>query len=236
MAVFIQGQFLNCVIKDHFLFINIHSHQPPAAQEWCIQNLYNGFDRAELPGHYSIGIHPWYIEAANWLQQMDTLRDWCHHPHVLAIGECGLDKVCTTSFSLQQQVFLAQLQIANEVGKPLIIHCVRAWEEVLHLLQQQQNRVPVIFHGFNKNIAIAQRIINKGYYLSFGKSLEKMAIREVLAALPPDKIFLETDAAAVTIESIYKWAADAFSIEINSLLLQIQKNAATVFGAALVQL
>lgn len=167
---------------------------------------------------------------------MDALRDWCRHPHVLAIGECGLDKVCTTSFSLQQQVFSAQVQSANEIGKPMIIHCVRAWEEVLHLLQQQRNRVPVIFHGFNKNRAIAQRIINRGYYVSFGKSLEKLAIREVLAALPPDKIFLETDAAAVSIKSIYKWAADAFSIEINSLLLQIQKNAATVFGAALVQL
>ncbi|MBK8142046.1 MAG: TatD family hydrolase [Chitinophagaceae bacterium] len=99
------------------MFINIHSHQPPAAQEWCIQNLYNDFDKADLPGNYSIGIHPWHLDAANWPQQMEALGIGAVTP-CAGHWECGLDKVCITSFSLQQQVFSAQIQSASEVGKP----------------------------------------------------------------------------------------------------------------------
>jgi len=52
----------------------------------------------------------------------------------------------------------------------------------------------------------------------------------MLPDLPIDKIFLETDDAAISIQEIYEWAATAFSIDVNSLVLQMQKNAAAVFG------
>jgi TatD DNase family protein len=134
---------------------------------------------------------------------------------------------------LQQQLFTAQIQLANQLQKPLIIHCVRAYEEVQHLLQQQHNAVPVIFHGFNKNAVLAQQLISKGYYLSFGKAVLQDAMQEVLRAVPRDKIFFETDDSDYSIETIYTAAATALQIDINSLSLQIQKNAAAVFGSDL---
>ena len=113
----------------------------------------------------------------------------------------------------------------------MIIHCVRAYAEVQQLLQQQHNTVPVVFHGFNKNEILAKQLIDKGYYLSFGKVLQQPAMQQVIQKLPADKIFLETDDATVEIETIYAWAAQALQIDILSLSLQIKKNAATVFGA-----
>lgn len=179
---------------------------------------------------YSIGLHPWYVDAANWPQQMEALMHYSANDNVLAIGECGLDKVCTTDFIVQQLVFNRQIALANTIGKPLLIHCVRAFDEVQLLLEKNKVQVPVIFHGFNKSKALAQQLIGKGYYLSFGKALQLPAVQLVLAGLPLPQIFLETDAAAFSIATVYTLAASILQIDSNTLSLQIAKNTATVFG------
>jgi TatD DNase family protein len=195
--------------------------------------LYAQYQRVSTAGNYSAGLHPWYINAQTAVNELPLLQQYGAFKNVLAIGECGLDKVCTTDFTLQQQLFAAQIQLANQLQKPLIIHCVRAYEEVMQLLQQQRNAVPVIFHGFNKNAVLAKQLIGKGYYLSFGKAILQPAMQQVLQTLPADKIFFETDDADLSIATVYQTAASVLSIDINSLSLQIQKNAAAVFGSAL---
>ena len=214
------------------MFINIHSHQPPQKNECVITNLYNHFEQVVAGGNYSAGLHPWYLNDTTWVEEMKILEQYSNNKNVLAIGECGLDKICTTGFLLQQHVFAAQIGLANKINKPLIIHCVKAYEEVVQQLQQNNNRVPVIFHGFNKNKILAQQLIHKGFYLSFGKALQQPAMQELIKILPADKIFLETDDAAVNIEMIYLLATQALQLDVNSLSLQIKKNAATVFGDA----
>ena len=214
------------------MFINIHSHQPPQKNEFVITNLYNHFEQAVAGGSYSVGMHPWYLNETTWVEEMKALELYSNNKNVLAVGECGLDKICTTGFLLQQHVFAAQIVLANKINKPLIIHCVKAYEEVVQQLQQNNNRVPVIFHGFNKNKILAQQLIHKGFYLSFGKALQQPAMQELIKILPADKIFLETDDAAVNIEMIYLLATQALQLDVNSLSLQIKKNAATVFGDA----
>jgi len=214
------------------LYINIHSHKPPGTGEWVLRNLNTPDEPEPLPGLYSMGIHPWYIQAADWENQLCSLQQKSTHDQVLAIGECGLDKVCATPFSLQLQVFRAQVEWANSIGKPLVIHCVRAWEEVLASLEEATIRVPVLFHGYNKNSQLARRITGKGYYISLGKALNRPGIQEVLRSVPATRFFLETDDAELSIGEIYQQAAKALSIDHNSLVLQIQKNAETVFGNA----
>jgi TatD DNase family protein len=214
------------------LFINIHSHQPQQKNEFVITNLYNHFEQAVEGGNYSAGLHPWYLNDTTWVEEMKALEQYSNNKNVLAIGECGLDKICTTGFLLQQQVFAAQIALANKINKPLIIHCVKAYEEVVQQLQQNNNRVPVIFHGFNKNKILAQQLISKGFYLSFGKALKQPAIQELIKILPEDKVFFETDAADISITEIYVAAAQALQVDINSLSLQIKKNATIVFGEA----
>lgn len=208
-------------------YINIHTHQLPQVNEVAIKNLYKDFEQVQQKGCYSIGLHPWYI-TANWEKEFEQLKHYASHPHVKAIGECGLDKICQTDFQFQQGVFAQQIQLANEINKPLIIHCVKAYDEVLQQLKKAQ--APAIFHGFNKSKELALQIIHAGHYLSFGNALQQPHMQEVLKALPPEKIFLETDDRDVSIASIYELAAKVFSIDELSLSLQLYKNAKHFFS------
>ena len=114
--------------------------------------------------------------------------------------------------------------------KPLIIHCVKAFNETFQLLQQQRAQGPVIFHGFAKNSALAKQLVNKGYYLSFGKHLLTPSGAITFKTIPLEYIFLETDDSEIMIEEIYKTAASIKNIDITTLTQQITKNAQRVFG------
>ncbi len=161
---------------------------------------------------------------------MDMLKLYSINKRVLAIGECGLDRLCDTPFPLQIKVFTEQIMWANEVAKPLLIHCVKAHRETISLLQDCKNLMPVIFHGFNNNQEIAKQIINNGYYLSFGKSLFNPTIENLFSSMPIDKIFLETDDSNGDIQSIYKQAAKIKNTSIDQLNLQIHLNVQQVFN------
>ncbi len=210
-------------------FINIHSHSKTATAA-VLLNVHENFQSLDSNSFYSIGMHPWYIKEADGLQEFEMLKLSSTNSNVLAIGECGLDRVCETDFELQKKYFIKQIELANEIRKPLIIHCVRAFDEVLHLLKQNHVSVPVIFHGFNKNEKVAARILNAGYLLSFGQKLMFESTAAVFKSTPLDRLFLETDDACVAIEEVYRIAAEIKGISIEQMLEQIQKNTNLVFG------
>ncbi len=108
----------------------------------------------------------------------------------------------------------------------------KALDQVSYQVEKGKVNVPVIFHGFNKSKSLAHEIVEQGYYLSFGKALKKESIKEVVREIAINRFFLETDDADVKIEEIYKLAANALSIDLNSLSLQIQKNAIDIFGTS----
>jgi TatD DNase family protein len=211
------------------MYINLHTHKQPAKGDKAIFNLHQDFEAVSNEGYYSIGIHPWYIHPS-FKKQLQEIITLATQPTVVAIGETGLDKVCKTDWQWQEKAFVAQIQLANQLQKPLIIHCVRAWDEVLGILKSEKVAVPVIFHGFNKNSHLAKRITDGGYYLSFGKTLQQTNIQDVLKTIPLNRFFLETDDAGIEIARVYNLAAHALSIEVNALSLQLQQNAVIVFG------
>jgi TatD DNase family protein len=177
-----------------------------------------------------MGIHPWYIRNESIRDEMNNFKMQSTKQNVIAIGECGLDRICETPYKLQQEIFKEQIIYANEITKPLIIHCVRTYDDVLQALKENKNTMPVIFHGFNKNETTAQKIINSGYYLSFGKDVIKTGLKQVIASVPLDKLFLETDDSALPIEYIYKEVSRIRNISLTQLILQIQNNLKTVFN------
>lgn len=215
------------------MLINIHTHQHSGSGERAIINIYQHFDKVLAGNFYSVGIHPWYIQES-WLQQFKEIKDYSPLDAVVAIGETGLDKLCNTDWSRQELSFTAHVQWANFLQKPLIIHCVKAWDEVLATLKKQKVNVPVIFHGFTKSPELAQQITKQGYYLSFGKALEHERLQLLLKKIPPNQFFLETDDADTGIETVYNYAAAALSIDRISLDLQIQENAKAVFGPSFI--
>ena len=211
------------------MLIDIHTHKAIQNNSKCIRNLHADFGETSSLNYYSMGIHPWYIDASNVQDELSKMKIASHPKNVLAIGECGLDRICETPFKLQESIFLAQILWANEIAKPIIVHCVRAFREAMVVFKNSNNIMPVVFHGFNNNIFIANELLASGFYLSFGKALFNPSMESVFSKIPSDKIFLETDDADYSIEDIYKKAAQIKNTSIEQLSLQIMQNSKTVF-------
>jgi TatD DNase family protein len=194
-----------------------------------IENLYKNFDQNLQGMMVSMGLHPWYLNAATLEEELESLKNNISRQEVLAVGECGLDRLSNTDWALQLQAFQKQIGLAEEINKPLIIHCVKAFNDVLALLKNV--KVPVIFHGINNKLSIIQPVIEASYYLSFGKSLlgYNDAILNTFRETPLEQVFLETDDADVDIKEIYKSAARIKDISEKEIVLQIEKNFLKLF-------
>src|SRR5690606_24764773 len=136
----------------------------------------------------SAGIHPWYIDD-NFQVQMEALELYLAKDGVLAVGECGLDKNISADFQKQIMAFEKQIELANQLGKPLIIHCVRAYSEVFSCLLKKKVQVPVIFHGFSKKWVLAEQLLKHGFYISLGPQILKSEMDELISHIPLDKLF-----------------------------------------------
>lgn len=205
--------------------IDIHTHTPGNSN--ALLNYYAHFEQSAAAPACSLGLHPRYPDQASYTQ----LETWAGQQQVLAIGECGLDKLCDTDWSLQETIFRQQIALANKLDKPLIIHCVRAYSECIHLLAAA--KVPVIFHGFNRNLRIAQLLLDQGFYLSVGAALFNPVFEPVFTALPFDRLFFETDDRVdLEIGTVYKRAAELKEIEAEYLILQVEHNFQKVFKNA----
>ncbi len=214
------------------IYINIHTHLTKTMPSvLSVQSLYQNFELVRNDGLYSVGLHPWYIGENSVETQFLELELHAGGKSVVAIGECGLDKVCGTNWDLQVRTFSKQIKLANRLDKPLVIHCVRAYEEVLGMLKDSAVNVPVIFHGFNKKWQLAEQILKQGYYLSFGAAIlkEDAGARDALNKVLTDKFFLETDDRDVSIIDIYNAAALIRKTPQDALILQLRKNFETIF-------
>ncbi|SEJ10007.1 TatD DNase family protein [Dyadobacter koreensis] len=212
------------------MYYNIHTHPHSVSEDVLfIENLYKNFDHEIMGRKVSMGLHPWYLNADYLDEQIINLAENAEKSEVLAIGECGLDKLSSTDWDLQLKAFQLQIKLARNLNKPLIIHCVRAFSEVL--AQLKTVNVPVIFHGINNKLSLIQPVIDAGYYLSFGKSLlgGNAAILNTFKITPLEQIFLETDDADIDIREIYKSAAVVKEISEKEIVLQLEKNFLNVF-------
>jgi TatD DNase family protein len=221
------------------MLVNLHTHQANSAKE--IRTLENIIvdvefvDNIEKYGldplkYYSAGIHPWYIEENRFEEQLYILDKLANNPQIKAIGEVGLDKVKGVGFELQEKVFLAAIRTAERVGKPIIIHCVKSYSELLSIQKLVKPRVPLIVHGFNKNLELALDLVKKGFYLSFGAELiQNIALQEVLKKMPIEQVFLETDDKDIDILEVYNSAASSLSIASEELSETIFENYMSIF-------
>lgn len=210
-------------------YINIHTHSyKPNEKQISIENILKDF--RDIPDDHpvSAGLHPWYLENAD--EEFDLLKTICRRQNVVAIGECGLDRLAQTDWKKQVVFFKAQLDLATSLNKPVIIHCVRAFSEIISMLAGIT--VPVIFHGVNKKLSTVEPLIQRGYYLSFGKAILNPGgtIINTLRAVPPFQLFLETDDSEATIQEIYKTAAGIRNVSENEIALQISENYRSVFN------
>jgi len=192
------------------VFINLHTHHPTLSPEiFEIESVFYGQPEPLRAAHGSVGLHPWYLEGIDLDAAVAWLQKQTAKPEILALGEAGLDKVCKTPWDLQLLAFQRCVEISEAFRKPLILHCVRAYSELIALKKAWKPVQPWIFHGFDKHTETAAMLLTAGCFLSFGAALfrENSKAAESLQAIPADLFFLETDDAVVTIEAIYARAA-----------------------------
>ena len=214
-------------------YINIHTHnfssQSNVRSIRSIQPEEQLLDSQTM--YYSVGIHPWTIKSVNIPSALNKMRNRASYKSVLAIGEIGLDRMTETPLSIQKEIFFKQLQIADQFNKPVIIHCVKCYSEIISIRKKTNTKLPWIIHGFVKNLQIAEDLIELGCYISFGKALLiNENLQHIFKTLPAKKIFLETDDSDTNIEELYKKAAMIKNLEIEDLKKELLSNFKTCFN------
>lgn len=211
-------------------FFNLHTHRFSAdASVLELVNQYPNDFSADVH-YYSIGIHPWHITENRLDADLQIIEEKLKEPNCLAVGECGLDKRIETPIALQQQVFEAQLGLAEKYKKPVVLHCVAAFSEMIAIKNRLRITVPMIIHGFSKNSETAKQLLDHGFYLSFGKYLlQNPELKSVFNSVPSDRFFLETDTVENGIDEVYDLASEYRNISTEQLKQIIAENFRTVF-------
>ncbi|MDH6356334.1 TatD family hydrolase [Parabacteroides sp. PF5-9] len=215
------------------MFYNIHTHQPSSDREERVilnrivkateRDIETEEDRIGENTYYSYGIHPWYIE--NEKEQIRLLYQQIQQPHVVAIGEAGLDKLAKTDLPVQERIFTKQAVLAEEYKKPLIIHCVKAWTELIAIKKKVNPHMPWIIHGFRGNKELADQLIKHEFYLSFGARFNPSA----LPIAWPDRLLAETDDREINIRQVYALLAEHLHLSINALSSRLTENVKHIF-------
>ena len=216
-------------------------------EESCLLNVDMENLLPSYPKHVklSVGLHPWNV-SETWQETVASIRKVASRDDVWAIGECGLDKVHGEPHPLQMEVqmaaFRAQIAIAEEVQKPIVIHCVRAFDELLMLRREleasrkREDREPQpwVIHGFRGKPEQAKQLMTKGMLLSFGHQYNLETLRFVYASLKGaspsssgsslgegqgsvTSFFLETDDLHLSVRQIYEQAARHLDVDVAHL-------------------
>ena len=204
-------------------------------EEPCLLNV----DAADLLPTYpegvklSVGLHPWKVTDA-WKEEVSLIREAAKRADVWAIGECGLDKVKGGVLSLQMEAFRAQIALAEELQKPMVIHCVRAFDELLMLRRElessckHEGRVaqPWVIHGFRGKPEQAKQLMTKGMLLSFGHQYNVETLRKVFSeylqlstlnfqlSTITSSFYLETDDLHLSVRQIYEQVARHLDVDV----------------------
>ncbi len=211
-------------------YFNLHTHQftnQPDVFE--LVNQYPQEFDAAIP-FYSIGIHPLYIDENRLESDFKVVDEKLALPECLALGECGLDKRSETPFEVQLTVFERQLDFAEKYQKPVVIHCVAAFQELIEIKKRLKISVPMIVHGYSKKVELAKQLIDNGFYVSFGKNLLKNPkLESVFKSIPNDRFLLETDMVVEGIRAVYALAAKYKRLELSELQEIVNKNYNIIF-------
>lgn len=212
-------------------FINLHTHKFSNLSDVIeVVNQYPWEFDASVP-NYSIGIHPWYVDENRLETDLEIIKEKLQLTGCLALGECGLDKRIEIPLDLQISVFKQQLELVKETQKPIVLHCVAAYDEVIAIKKEMKIENPMIIHGFSKNEKVAQSLLKNGFYLSFGKYLLRNPdLEKVFTFAPKNQILLETDTIEESIYQVYDKAAAIKGISVEQMKAIVFSNFSKIFS------
>jgi TatD DNase family protein len=209
-------------------FIDIHSHR--YVQEDGVFRISNVFtsDFPKIPADLplSIGLHPWYLNEQSIHELPDVLNQVLKLPNILAVGEAGLDRVIKKPVEEQLPVFRRQIEFSTSYQKPLIIHCVKAFPELLKLRKEYKEPAAWIVHGFNASKDVAAECVEAGIYISLSQRLFRNPekARKITGVVPLSMIFAETDDETMSIQEVYDLISQFYGVSLTEVKRNIYEN------------
>jgi TatD DNase family protein len=215
-------------------YIDIHTHGSGVTSGiYAVENLMAHEERTpeDIPAQpCTYGIHPWHLKRETIDKLIDNVKSVGSSPSLFAIGEAGFDKLRGPDIETQARAFEAQVIISEEIGKPLYIHCVRSWDELMPAHKRLRPKMPWLIHGFRGNVVLAKQLLSKGMYLSFWFDfVMRPESSKLINSLPKDRLFLETDGSGVDIRNIYHKVSNDLGITVEELKNQILSNFNNLF-------
>ena len=198
------------------MFVDIHTH----VDNQSVIKIVDGVSEKIL---MTLGIHPWDVTE----EQFEVSRDRRSlEMTAAAIGEVGLDKVYKDTFERQVEVFEEMIRLSESYRKPMIVHCVRAYSEIIEVRKKMKASMPWVIHGFNSSVETMWQILRYDMYISLGEVLyhnENQAVK-ILNSIPIERLFLETDVSGRDIKDVYAKAAALMGCEMSFLENKIFEN------------
>lgn len=191
---------------------DLHTHHHPATLGEAIVQLTPDAFTPQQGHFYSIGLHPWDIHD-DWRTQMAKLLIMALHPQVTMIGETGLDKKNGSApLELQMEVFREHIHLSELIHKPLIIHCVKAIDELLAIRKEMKATQPWVLHGFRGGVEQWEQLTRLGLYTSIGQRYNEALIKTI----PLTHLLLESDDTG-DIDAVYQHVSHDTGIDCDTL-------------------
>lgn len=218
-------------------FVDIHTHRRVRSGEvLAFRNILAGeisLKAFKDNQPVSLGYHPWEIKEGQSAQEMfEAVKNFLSATGVALIGETGLDKAIQVPFDVQQELFELHIEASEQLKKPLIIHCVRAFSDLIAIKKALRPKMPWIIHGYQSNSQVLEQLLNKGIYISFGESLlhDEEKFRKLLLLVPENLLLFETDDSDLSIDMIFQKAAFLLKTEMEDLKTRVYRNAQTLLS------
>lgn len=198
------------------MFVDIHTHIDN-------QSVIRIVDECGEKILTTVGVHPWEVES---VEEASTPLPCASVEMTAAVGEVGLDKAHRDTFEKQVEVFRAMVELSESYRKPMIVHCVRAYSELIAMRKSAKAKMPWVIHGFNGSVETMLQLLRHDMYISLGEVLYRNEPKaaEILKNLPVERLFLETDVSGRNIKDVYAKAATLMECEVDFLCKQIFEN------------
>ena len=200
------------IIKD------IHTHLLPEIPGTALVCIGCGPIPQEQGHFYSAGLHPWDVTVSDE-EQFRELEKLLAQPQVLAVGECGFDRLKGPSHKLQEKAFIRQFELSENLGKPMILHVVRDFDTVIRLKKELKPTQKWLIHGFRGGSEQMEQLHRSGLEVSFGLKYNP----ESLKRIPSDRLFLETDGKG-SIDTLVQEISQIRKESVDCIERQLQRN------------
>lgn len=208
-------------------YIDIHTHRKSI--EDSVIEVYNKYPDEDCcqSEYYSMGIHPWFIQKYNFNHIENMFLEEAKNPNFVFIGECGLDRSIDLDIAIQKHFFIEQLRLAKKHKKGVIIHCVKAYSDILQILKSNAFNFPFIIHDYCGNKQQTDAFLkHTNIFFSLGNAFMQGRLKEpsLNSVIQSKRFFLETDENDYSIQTVYQFFTNKNTLNLEDIIQTIKEN------------